>query len=284
MNENPVNYNSNKEDDDPILYFQNLDVSYLPSKNHDYEGIPILQATNEELITYSLQKIDELRLRSPNKIEYVLSLDPYRYQWLRRSKKFKQLAQESFFNLPCGAGLMWMAKRYKSPIPERVSTIRYTMNLLRLAQAKEYTVFIVGDKDEVLDKLFYNLRRSFPRLRLIGKHNGNLVKGAYEKVIEALKKTNPHIVLLGLGFHKELDWIAKNKTNIGSSLVIPVNGYLEILAGKNKKAPDSIETKGLTWFYRAINRPWRWHRFYYIDIWFLGTYFRSIFKKKYRQK
>ena len=275
-------HQSSKEDDDPILEFQSIETDHLEKNKKRLGKIDFHNATGKELVALTCRKIDEIR--SPRnrsrKIYQVIPLDPYRLNWISRKKKFFPLTKEAFINLPAGAGIRWMSRMLKKEIPERVNTINYVMNLIRLAQAKEYTMFIVGSKDDILEKLTHNLRRSFPRLRIVGKHHGYLKDHLGDRLIEALRKTDPHIILLGMGYHREMRWISENKEKLGNSILVNVGGALDILAGFQKKAPDFFETRGLTWFYRALNSPARWHRLFFIQAWFFSVLLKRIFFSK----
>ncbi|RME90959.1 MAG: glycosyltransferase [Candidatus Hydrogenedentota bacterium] len=273
-----------KEDDDPILEYMNVDISNLESKKVYLADIPFYQASDKELIAYTFRHIEQTRKNgydSQGELAHILPLDPYRFVWIRNSKKYLPIARTAFLNLPSGSGIRWMSRRLKAPLPQNISLISFLMNLIRIAHAKEYTIFLLGSKDEVIEKLFFNLTRSFPRLRIVGRHNGYL-KGPYrERVVQALKKTNPHIILLGLGFHKEMAWIREYKDQLGNSVLINVGGSLDILAGTRKKAPDFIVEQDLTWFWRMINRPWRWHRLFILLWWLIETlYWKFTSRKK----
>ena len=281
MNENePINvmHVSSKEDDDPIMQYRSVETRNL--KRVEVGGIEFYHATGQELIALVLERIEEIRSQKVKSgVQHILPLDPFRYARVTGSKKFLPLARQSFINLPAASGMLWMSRMVRKELPETVTTINLTMNLIRLAQAKEYTVFIVGGTDTVLEKLFFNLKRSFPRLRIVGRHSGYFGEGGEERVVEALKKTDPHMIILGLGFEKELKWLLKHRDTLGNTVLINVGGSLDIMAGKKKKAPDSLQVRGYTWLWRALNRPPRWYRLFIIFGWWLRVVYWRLFKK-----
>ncbi|MCS6984470.1 MAG: WecB/TagA/CpsF family glycosyltransferase [Leptospiraceae bacterium] len=269
---------THKEDNDPILEYKNIDTSHL---NKFYLGpVAMLAANTGELVAYTFQTMEEMR-NKPNGGPYVvLPLDPYRLQWLKRRKKYHPLLKEIFLFLPEGAGLGFLAKAEGHNIPEKTSGIGYTMSLIRLAQAKNFTVFLVGTKDEILDRLVVNLKRSYPQLRLVGKHHGYWRSEGKMRVVEALRKTEPHIILLGIGFHRGLRWIAENRERLGRSVLINLGGDMDVLAGVRKKAPDSWATNGYSWLWRSLHNPLRWYRLF----WVLPLYLRALFLILFRRQ
>lgn len=266
-----------KEDDDPILDYQNINTENISSVR--IGGFPFYRASLPELVSMSLKQIDNTRKNSLS-APYVFFMDPYRFMWMKNRKKFRSLAQNSFLNLPSGSGMIWMSKKVGKPLPHLIPSVSFVMNMIRVAQAKKFNIFIVGGKDENLDKLAFNLKRSFPRLQIVGKHHGYVKGDGMERVVLALQKTQPHIILLGIGWKKEVEFIQKNRERLSASLIIPLGGILDILSGKRKKAPDVITNKNLIWLYRILNKPYRWGRLFIAAQWLTTVVLAKLFPKK----
>lgn len=271
---------TSKNDEDPILELKHIDVAQIENSQVVLADVPFYQAGMQELLAFTLRRLE--MMRDENKqgtyfgASHVLPLNPYTFHKIRKSRNYFYLVREAFINLPAGSGIRWMSRRLRKPLPETIRTIAYVMNLIRLANAKEYTVFIVGSKQETLDKLALNFKRSFPQLRLVGKHHGYLKKTGKTRVMEALQKTDPHIILLGMGFKKELRWISENKHALGNCILVNVGGSLDILAGARTKAPAKIELSGYTWLWRVVNNPFRFFRIFRIFSWLLHVFWWSL--------
>lgn len=277
MSQPPSRHLVIKEDDDPILDYQNIETEKILSVT--LGGFPFKHATLPEIVSLSLKQIDNnrgLNSESP----YVFFMDPYRFVWMKNRKKYRSLAKNAFLNIPSGAGMIWMSKMLQKPLPELIPSVSYVMNMIRVAQAKKFNIFIVGGQDENLDKLAFNLKRSFPHLQIVGKHHGYLKKNGMERVVMALQKTQPHIILLGIGWKKEVEFILKNKERLSNSFIIPLGGILDILSGKRKKAPNLITNKNLVWLYRIINKPYRWGRIISAIQWISMVFLSRMFPKK----
>ena len=275
---------TNKDDSDPILDYKSIDTSDFDRKKIFLGKIPFYPATSTELVAHSIHKLDAMREKKKQSTrrfgaQLVIPFDPYRYTWVRFRPRMVKMAQEAFINLPDGAGILYMSRCLRTPLPEPITTVSYAMNLIRIAHAKEYTVFLLGSKDETLEKLYTNFRRSFSGLRIVGRHHGYIKGVIADRVLEAVRKTDPHILFVGMGYHRGMKWIEKNRSVLGDMIVINVGGAFETLAGVKKKAPDFLAVKGLTWFWRAINKPYRWHRLILVAYWYLETQFLRFFKK-----
>jgi N-acetylglucosaminyldiphosphoundecaprenol N-acetyl-beta-D-mannosaminyltransferase len=276
---------TNKDDSDPILEYKNIDTSALQARRVLLGKIPFYQATSADLVAHSIHRLDQMREKKSKSTgqfgaQLVFPFDPYRYVWVRFRKRMLKMVDESFINLPDGAGMLYMSRALGKPLPELISMVGYAMNLIRIAHAKEYTVFLLGSRDEVLEKLYTNFRRSFAGLRIVGRHNGYLKGAAGERVLEAVRKTDPHILFVGMGYHRGMKWIEQNRAQLGDLIVVNVGGSFDTLSGTKTKAPHSIAAAGYTWLWRTLNKPYRWHRLLLVAYWFFETLYFKFFKRE----
>jgi N-acetylglucosaminyldiphosphoundecaprenol N-acetyl-beta-D-mannosaminyltransferase len=58
--------------------------------------------------------------------------------------------------------------------------------------------------------------------------------------------------------------------------VIGLDGAIDVLSGKKKKAPDSLQLKGLVWFWRILARPYRLDKVWYATAFFSTVLWRSF--------
>ncbi|HPX92005.1 MAG TPA: WecB/TagA/CpsF family glycosyltransferase, partial [Spirochaetota bacterium] len=98
--------------------------------------------------------------------------------------------------------------------------------------------------------------------------------------IEAIRKSEANIILVGLGFPKEDKWINSIRHEFKNAVLISVGGSFDTISGTIKKAPDYFMENGLDWFYRIVTRPWRYLRLLRLSLFFLNVIFTKIFKKK----
>jgi len=277
---------SSKENDDPILDYQSIDTSHLEKKPQMLLGLPFYNATTDEMVAHSVRSLEKLRESKSQSFHpmHIMPIDPYIFFYLRWNKKFRKVAQESFINLPAALGLRFIGKLFKVNIAEITPTVNYTMNIIRLAQAKELSIFIIGSSPDILEKLHVNFLRSFPKLRITGKHHGQLSGESKKNVIEALRKTDPHVIIISMGFAKEMRWIKEYKKELKNCLLINLNGSLDFMAGKKKRAPDFIEERHLAWLWNTVNRPYKLYKVLFLIFSYLQLFLTRIFTgKKYIQ-
>ena len=276
-------YTTNKTDNDPILESKEIKVFSILKTRKNYLRIPFFKAGAQDLLAITFHKLESIsnRRRKVNTGPcYILPIDPYRMMWLRFRKKYHAIAQSAFINLPAGAGIRWMTRVLRNPIPGNISVTNYVMSLMRLSEAKGYTVFLIGGTKRGSEKLFFNFKHSFPHLIIIGRHHGEIVAQESELVRQALKKMSPNIILMDLGYSEGLDWMDKHKEAFGNSITINMPNEFDILAGSQPPHPKFLKKKHLIWFWQICKNPLRWYRLFLIFVWVWIVLVNRLFQKR----
>lgn len=249
-NPEEISHNSSKEENDYILEYQNIKIEDIEKIN--LLGVEIDNLTRAEAIA----KILDLKKKEES-FHHILFLDPIKLMSMREGQKLNRIVKKASLVLCEGAGLDWAANKMGYTLKERIPVISLMMDLIRYSEKKELTVFFLGSKEDVIEKLFFNLIRHFPEIRIVGRHSGHLNKTRELMVKEAIRKTNPDIIFIGMNFPDQEIWIENNTGYFGKSIVIGAWGNFDTLSGKEKKAPDYFQTRGLAWFWRILARPYR---------------------------
>ncbi|GBF51740.1 glycosyltransferase [Leptospira ryugenii] len=251
-------HNSSKEERDILLEYQNIDVQKLTTLS--ILGVPVDNVTIDE----SIAKLFRI-LEKKEAMHYVLFLDPIKLMRMRPGKPLHRITQKAGTILVEGAGINWMSG---GRLKDRIPPIAVMMDLIRLAELKEFTIFIFGSKDDIIEKVYFNLTRHFPKVRIVGRQAGHLDRQREMRVKEAIRKTSPDIIFLAMDFPAQEIWIENNTGFFGKALVVGVGGALDMLSGADKKAPEYFKARGLAWLWRIISRPYRirriWETFYFI--------------------
>jgi N-acetylglucosaminyldiphosphoundecaprenol N-acetyl-beta-D-mannosaminyltransferase len=249
-----ITHNSSKEERDYLLEYQSIDLSAIGKIN--ILGVQVDNATTDEAVAKIANWID-----TKESYHHVLFIDPPRLMKLRSGKKLHRITDKASMILAEGAGLSWASR---GELKGRVPVIAILMDLVRLAELKGYTIFMLGSKEDTIERVFFNLTRHFPKLRIVGRHAGHMNRQRELMVKEAIRKTSPDIILIANDFPEQEIWIENNTGFFGKSVVIGVSGAFDVLSGREKKAPDSFQLKGYTWLWRIIARPYRIFRMFRI--------------------
>lgn len=269
----PELYSSAREDRDYLLDYISVDLRSL--RRESILDVPVDNVSRDEAVALLLDLVD--KKKGPH---MVLFADPIKLSAIRPGRKNHWIAETARVILPDGAGLLWASRMLRRPLKERVPMIAFLMDLVRLSLKKEYTIYLLGSRLETVERVFQNLNKSFPGVRIIGRHGGHFDEQRAELVRQALKKTAPDIIFLGMGFPNQEKWFRDNTDYLGRSVVVCVDGAFDVLSGNEKKAPDWAQTRGLAWFWRTITRPWRLIRFMRMIRFFLSAIVRNLKSSK----
>src|SRR4030042_4897494 len=265
MKEKTVYYDSYKEERDLILEYNQVDLS--DAKITNITGIGVDNITRQQAVVKIMEMI------KAGGVFHVISLNPYKIQRLKGSADRRVVSGSADMHLPAGAGIQWAARVLKRPIRERIPTVSLMMDIVRIAEIKEFSIFLVGGKPEIVERAFFNIRKSFPQIRIVGRHGGYFSADREKSVIEAMRKSEANIVFVGLGFPNEDKWIHRIKGEFKNAVFISVGGCIDIISGEIKKAPAFFMQRGLDWFYRIIIKPWRIGRFMRGMLFFIAVVF-----------
>ena len=249
-------------------------------KRTELLGLPIDNITRDEAVAAILELIEK-----KNGPHHVLFTDPLKLMRMRGAKsKLRFVPEQARLILADGSGLQWASEKLGEPLVERVPMMALLMDVIRLAEKTELTIYLLGSKPDYLERVFFNLQRSFPEIRIIGRQSGHFDERRETLVKESLRKSSPDIIFLGMGFPLQETWIRDNAEFLGKAVVIGVDGAFDSLSGLEKKSPDWFTLNGLTWLWRAMIKPWYLDRLFYILRFYVTVLWKSFRQNREQQK
>jgi N-acetylglucosaminyldiphosphoundecaprenol N-acetyl-beta-D-mannosaminyltransferase len=156
-----------------------------------------------------------------------------------------------------GQPVVWASKLLRDPLPERVAGIDLMFRLLELAERRDYRVYILGARQEVLETAVARLVERYPRLTVAGFHHGYFSEEESLEVCSAIREARPHVLLVAMSSPRKEYWLAEHAADHGVPFAMGVGGSIDIVAGLTKRAPALMQRLGLEWFYRFIQEPVR---------------------------
>lgn len=156
-----------------------------------------------------------------------------------------------------GYVVYYAARVFACPVKEPVSAVRLMFNFLKSAHERKYRLYMLGAKDEVVNKVVENLRAQYPGINIVGWHNGYFDFDKDEAVVEDIKKNKPDVLFVALSTPLKEKFISKNLEAMDIPVSIGVGGSFDIIAGKYSLAPEWISRIGLEWLYRLFQEPKR---------------------------
>jgi N-acetylglucosaminyldiphosphoundecaprenol N-acetyl-beta-D-mannosaminyltransferase len=219
-------------------------------------GIPINVLTLEETLKCIENSID---LRQ--QIHHVV----VNAAKMVRAQKDEEL-KESIINCDIinadGQAVVWASRILNQPLPERVAGIDLMQKLVELSAKKEYRIFFLGAKEEIVRKVVEKYTLQYGNQIIAGYRNGYFLKEEEEEVAQQIYNARPDILFVAITSPKKEIFLNKYKTHIQAPFIMGVGGSFDVVSGLVKRAPKWMQDAGLEWFYRVLQEPGRmWKRY-----------------------
>lgn len=137
---------------------------------------------------------------------------------------------------------------------------------------KNWKVFFVGGAPGVAEKAIEQIRQDWPAAR-IASHHGyfDVAPGSAENeaVVDAIRRYQPDIVLVGMGMPRQEIWTLENHAAYGPAVTFTVGGAFDYEAGVQKAAPRWMGPLGMEWLFRLMSDPQRLFWRYCVEPWSL---------------
>jgi N-acetylglucosaminyldiphosphoundecaprenol N-acetyl-beta-D-mannosaminyltransferase len=159
-----------------------------------------------------------------------------------------------------GMPLVFVSRLFnKTPLPERVATTDLFHDVVRVAQQRDASIYLLGASKAVMREAVQRIRALYPDLKLAGYSGGYLRReGDEERIVADINNAKPDILFLGLGAPAELQFAMRYRDRLhGVGLIKTSGGLFDFLSGKNTRAPDWMQRAGLEWAYRIYLEPRR---------------------------
>lgn len=188
---------------------------------------------------------------------------------LEKDQAFQHAYNNAALVFADGQPLIWMAKKLKHPLKEKISGSDLFPRVCQLCAEKGYSMYFFGAAEGVADEAAKNLAKKYPGLKVVGTCSPTYgFEKDNEKIDSYIKNINekhPDVLILGLGTPKQEYFIDKEAEQIDFKLAFCLGASLDFEAGKIKRAPKWISKIGMEWFYRFLKEPKRLFKRYFVD-------------------
>ena len=182
-----------------------------------------------------------------------------------------------------GMGVVWGARLMGIDVPERVAGIDLFLRLIGLSEAKEFPVFLLGAREEIVKKAAEALMVRHPKLNIAGYHHGYFWDDE-QKIVGQINKSGAKLLFVAITSPKKEYFINEWRGQLGIDFVMGVGGTFDVVAGKVSRAPVWVQNVSMEWLYRVLQEPKRmWKRYLITNSKFLWMLLRGFFSKAYRE-
>ena len=215
-------------------------------------GCPVDLLTSAAFLKEVSQIIDDQS--GPKVIQFI---NGNKIAQVRQDADMARIMWKADYALVDGQPLLPMGRMLGVKIPERIDGIGLMGKLLQLANDRRGSVYLLGAKQDVLDKCIAKIKTNYPNLRIAGSRNGYFSEKETPGVVANIRAAKPDILFLGMGSPMKERFADKYATDLGATIIQGVGGSFDVMADLVKRAPVWMQRMGMEWFFRVMQEPRR---------------------------
>ncbi|WP_097026021.1 WecB/TagA/CpsF family glycosyltransferase [Clostridium peptidivorans] len=194
---------------------------------------------------------------------------------LKNKELFKNFTSENSIIIPDGIGTVIASKALKQGIEKKIAGIDLMEKLLINCEREGKSVYLLGAREEVLQKCIKNLKIKHPRLIISGSHNGFFDLNNCDELITEINNLKPYALFVAMGAPRQELFITRYMNGLNANIFMGVGGCFDVFAGEVKRAPKWMINLGLEWLYRVSKEPYRIKRLGSIPVFIAKAIFKS---------
>lgn len=208
----------------------------------------VFNGTQEELLTL-LEDYEKVNVISGNPEVLMNSI--------KDEKLYHNFINKQTIIIPDGVGTVIASKIVREPVKGKIAGIELMHSIIQKCNTEGLSIYLLGAKQEILDKCVTNLRNQFPDIEISGYHNGYFDIDNCNEIINDIIKKKPYAIFVAMGSPKQELFIMNYMDKLPCKIYMGVGGSFDIIAGELNRAPDWMITSGLEWLYRVYKEPVR---------------------------
>ena len=200
----------------------------------------------------------------------------------QKDKEFFEILNKSDLSTPDSVGVELAAKRLNKPLKQRIQGQKYFRKIVEEGEKLGWSFYILGGKGDTAKVATENLKKIYPKLNVVGLHEGFFEEDNEDVVIEEINKLKPNVLIVAMGAPKQEKWIYENKDKLKVDVACGQGGTLDYEAGNIKRAPEFFQKIGMEWFWRLLKQPTRIVRMMVLPVYLMKVLFtKDITKGKF---
>ncbi|WP_035052162.1 WecB/TagA/CpsF family glycosyltransferase [Carnobacterium pleistocenium] len=216
-------------------------------------GVPFDNKTKETFLEELMERVEH------NQKSFVVTANPEIVMYAKRNPAYMSLITKADYIIADGIGIIKGSKILGTPIIERVAGYDLMLALLEEANRKGSRIYLLGAKEDVLQRTVAKVQTFYPSINLVGSRNGYFDLSD-ASIIESVQATQPDMVFVAIGYPRQEQWIQSYLATASKGLLMGVGGSFDVLSGKAKRAPKIFIQLNSEWLYRLIKQPLRLKR------------------------
>jgi N-acetylglucosaminyldiphosphoundecaprenol N-acetyl-beta-D-mannosaminyltransferase len=225
------------------------------------------------------------RAFAPRSRALVSHINANNYYWLARSPTIRESLIRDGVLLLDGIGLKVGGYLLgHAHLPDLNGTDLFPLVMQR-GQHRGLRVFLLGGRQEVVERAALNIETHYPGVRVVGLRDGYFGPGEEPHVVNQILTSQPRILLIGLGFLRQEQFALRYRDALGVPLIWNVGGLFDFVSEAKPRAPSLLRRFKLEWLFRFFLEPrTMWYRNLVAAPWFVAHLVRAYMRNAIHQR
>ncbi len=203
---------------------------------------------------------------------------------MRADKRLQHFVDHASCTVADGQPLVGLSKRFRTPLPERVTGIDLVSKICSRAAVTGVGVYLLGSSADIVANVAKRLRDEHPGLTLMF-NDGFFGDDEAPARALAVADSGAKVLIVAMGVPRQEHFIEDNWNLLGVDAAIGVGGSFDVLAGIRSRSPRWMQRLGLEWVHRMKQEPTRlFPRYARTGARFLVLALRSLMVPRYRSE
>ena len=193
---------------------------------------------------------------------YICTVNVNILMMMRSNPWLQSFVDKASLTVADGQPIVWASKFNPLVLSERVTGVDLMNSLCACAEKEKFGIYFLGAEMDIVKRVVENYKKKYPLLEISGYSHGYFPHEESSRCAEEIQKSNAKILFVAMGVPQQESFLEEHWATLGINLAIPVGGSFDVIAGKVKRAPETLQKLGFEWFYRLVQEPKRlWKRY-----------------------
>ena len=218
---------------------------------------------------------------APRASHIVVTANASHLCMMRRDAELRQACQAADLVVPDGMSVVWALRLLGRPVTERVAGIDLMTQLLAAGDTRSLSVYFLGARPEVVQRVVERCRQHYPGLTIAGARDGYFTPADHDAIVDDIRARAPHVLFVGMPTPFKDVFCQRHRDRLQVPVIIGVGGSFDVLAGVIARAPVAAQSMGLEWAWRLVMEPRKlWKRYLTTNTEFVWLVMRELVRRR----
>jgi N-acetylglucosaminyldiphosphoundecaprenol N-acetyl-beta-D-mannosaminyltransferase len=189
---------------------------------------------------------------------------------IRRNAEWRAMASKASLVIPISKSVQNGVRFLKLGAVRRYEPFDFIIKLLGCLEKLKGSVYLLGSSKKTILAAERNVRQTFPGLQVVGRYSGFYHKSVEPKVLEAIRKAGPSLLMVGRGVQGRERWLARKGAKLPPCIRLWSSDCFEVFADARRRASPALFNRGLEFLAVIARRPWKLYRL------FIYAYYKTL--------